>query len=521
MSFNFFKRKRTSLQRPASSFNQATAPCALFASIDETIHFIKSKLGDSPDVICRSFQLGDSRAQAAVIYVNSLTDDNVINKQIIEPLIHARFESGANGYADLIGLIEATMLPISQTEKIDTINACIDALLHGQTALLIDGQQDALVMKTVGLPTRNISQPLNENEVRGPRESFVESMSTNISLIRRKVHHEQLHFENFTLGEKTRTSVCLAYMADLAPVSLVDEVKKRVGHIKMAGILESSYIEEWIQDHPTGLFPQIDYTERPDRAAAMLLEGRVIILVDGTPFALIVPTVFMQFFTTAGDYYMNFYFATTLRWLRLAAFIISLVTPSLYIAITTMHQEMFPTPLALRIAGARSDVPFPAIVEALLMETAFELLREAGIRLPKVAGQAVSIVGALIIGEAAVEAGVVSPIMVMVVALTGISSLALPSFSLALVVRLLRFPLMILASILGIPGITVALLCILTYIASMKSFGLPYLSPLSPAVTADWKDTLSRMPHPAFRKNKHHFAQQPRKSEFEPEDSIS
>lgn len=519
MRFDFLGRMRKSLNRFEDFSIQTTIPSGLCTtSLAENISIIKSRLGESQDIVCRSFQLGESGVQAGIIYVNSLADDMIINKQVIEPLIHVNFEAVIPEHEDMIEFIGATMVPIGEIIKINTISGCIDALLKGETVLLIDGHPAALSMKTVGMPSRSISEPLNENEVRGPRESFVEILSTNISLLRRKVRDERLRFVSLELGEKTGTSVCLAYMKELAPDSLVEEVKKRVGHIQLDGILESSYIEECIQDHPASLFPQIDYTERPDRAAAMLLEGRVVILVDGTPFTLIVPTIFFQFFVTAGDYYLNFYFATALRWLRLLAFIISLVTPSLYIAVTTMHQEMLPTPLALRIAGARADVPFPAIVEAMLMEVAFELLREAGLRLPKVAGQAVSIVGALIIGQAAVEAGVVSPIMVIVVSLTGISSLALPSYSLSLVVRLLRFPLMILASILGLPGITVVLLMILTYLASLKSFGLPYLSPIAPAFTADWKDTLLRMPHSKLRKSRHQFVRQPRISEFETEE---
>lgn len=438
----------------------------------------------------------------------------------MESILSTRVGKAESAPSNLLDLLAANVIPISPILRIGSLSALTDALLRGHAVLLVDGYSEALGMNAAGWPMRDVKEPTNENEIRGPRESFIEDLSTNIALIRRKINDVQLRFDRMELGKETKTQLCLAYMKGVAPDSLIEEVKSRIGQIRTRGILESNYIEEWIQDHPKSLFPQIDITEKPDRAAAMLLEGRVAILTDGTPFVLMAPTVFLQLFTTSGDYYLNFWFASFLRLLRLTGFLVSLVTPALYIAVTTMHQEMFPTPLALRIAGARADVPFPAIVEALILETAFELLREAGIRLPKVAGQAVSIVGALIIGQAAVEAGIVSPIMVIVVAITGISSFSLPSYGLASAVRLIRFPLMILASILGIPGITVALLALLTYLASMKSFGVPFLSPLSNTMYSDWKDTLIRLPLPVIGRGNHRFGKPKHGfSEFDPEES--
>lgn len=519
MIFNFFNNKRSTFIRQTISAQQPDPVSAIPASLDEAVSEIKRRLGESPDITFRPLTLGDIQIQASLVFVQSLTESSTINSQIIDTIVNIKLECGIFPPTVLFEKLE-NEIPVNFSFRIESLQGVIDVLLRGHAVLFIDSTGAALGMNAAGWPMRNVKEPMNENEVRGPRESFIESLNTNMSLIRRKISDEKLRFDSFELGDKTKTRCCVAYMAGIAPDSLVDEVKRRIGCIRMRGVLESNYIEEWIQDHPNSLFPQIDITEKPDRAAAMLLEGRVIIITDGTPFVLIAPTVFLQLFTTAGDYYMSHWFASFLRFLRMFAFLISLLTPSLYIAITTMHQEMIPTQLALRIAGARSEVPLPAIVEAMIMETAFELLREAGIRLPKVAGQAVSIVGALIIGEAAVQAGIVSPIMVIVVAITGISSLTLPNFGLSLAVRLIRFPLMIIASILGIPGIAIVMLVLLTYLASMKSFGLPYLSPLSYTVFTDWKDTVFRMPLREIGKGKHRFGKS-RSSlgEFDPEES--
>jgi spore germination protein KA len=259
-------------------------------------------------------------------------------------------------------------------------------------------------------------------------------------------------------------------------------------------VLESGYLEEFIEDNPYSPFPQVVHTERPDRVTASLLEGRVAILTDGTPFALIVPAEFITLMQSPEDYYERYMVATAIRWLRYIGFAMSLLLPSLYIAITTFHQEMIPTRLLISLAAAREGVPFPALVEALMMEFTFEALREAGIRLPRAVGQAVSIVGALVIGQAAVQAGIVSPLMVIVVAITGIASFMNPAFNIALTMRLMRFPLMLLAATLGLFGVMVGILAILIHLAGLRSFGVPYLSSLAPLHTKDLKDVAVRAP---------------------------
>lgn len=474
-------------------------------NLDELTSYLHNELGKSPDVVFRELLLANGKLKACVVYIVGLVQTSVINRQILNTLLSIDDQAKIGQDSKLIDHITFQLLPVGHVSQISDKKLLTEAVLNGNTLLLFDGQSCAISVSTTGGQRRSIQEPSSEVEVRAPRESFVEYMIINQAMIRRKLKNSSLRFLTMRIGKKTNTQVAIAYLHGVADPTLVEEVKQRLNKIEIDGVLESLYIEQFISDTPFSIFPQIDHTERPDRVCAMLMEGRIAILVDGTPWVLIVPAVFFQFLTSVGDYYSNYVFASFVRILRFVAFIFALVVPSFYIALTTMHQEMFPTALVLQIAGARSGVPFPAIVEALLMELSFELLREAGIRLPKAAGQAVSIVGALIIGQAAVEAGIVSPIMIIVVALTGISSFAIPSYELGSALRVLRFPLMIVASILGIPGITVALLVFLTYLVSLSSFGVPYFSPFTPLHKKDLKDTIFRAPWIYLSKAKHRF----------------
>ena len=296
------------------------------------------------------------------------------------------------------------------------------------------------------------------------------------------------------IGTYSGTDIAIAYIDGLVDPEVLQEVKKRLGQIKIDGILESGYIEELIEDNPYSPFPQIEHTERPDKVAGALLEGRIAIITDGTPLALIVPVVFWGFLQASEDYYERYMFSSFARMLRVLSALIALIGPAVYIAVTTYHQEMLPTGLLLSIAAQREGVPFPAVVEAFLLEFAFEVLREGGIRLPRPVGQAISIVGALVVGQAAVQAGLVSAAMVIVVALTGIASFTIPAFSMGMTFRLLRFPIMIAASVLGFYGVMLGLLVILTHMCSLRSFGVPYLSPVAPLHYQELKDIPIRSP---------------------------
>lgn len=297
-----------------------------------------------------------------------------------------------------------------------------------------------------------------------------------------------------TVGELTRTEVAVAYLEQIANADVVQEIRSRIQRIQIDGVLESGYIEQLIEERSFSPFPQYLVTERPDYIVSALLEGRVAILTDGTPFVISGPMTFWGFLQAGEDYYDRVLFANMIRFIRLILLMAALLLPSIYVALTTFHQQMIPTKLLLSIAAAREGVPFPALVEALLMEGTFEALREAGVRLPKQIGQAVSIVGGLVVGQAAVQAGIVSAPMVIVVSLTGIASFTIPRYNFSFAFRILRFPMILLAGMFGLYGITAGLLCILIHLAGLSSLGVPYLFPVSPVTFQGLKDAIFRAP---------------------------
>jgi spore germination protein KA len=356
----------------------------------------------------------------------------------------------------------------------------------------VEGIDKALVINAKGWEKRGVDEPSSEAVIRGPRESFIESLRTNTSLIRRKIKNPDLTFEIMTIGKRTKTNVSLAYIKGIAAPELIETVRNRMSAINTDSILESGYIEQYIEDAPSSIFATLGYTEKPDVAAAKLLEGRVAILVDGTPFVLTAPALFIESFQTAEDYYFRPYFATLLRIIRMIAFFLTVLAPALYVAITTYHQELIPTDLLFTMANAREGIPFPAFVESLVMIITFEILREAGIRLPRPVGQALSIVGALVIGQSAVSAGIIGAPMVIVVSIQAVSGFVIPN--LAESAAVLRLIYLLLSAAFGGYGITIGALGTLVHMASLESFGYPYLSPIAPFDTEDLKDTAIRVP---------------------------
>ncbi|MGG4453579.1 spore germination protein [Brevibacillus porteri] len=454
--------------------------------LEENIDLLKKMFSDCSDFVIREFRLKNS-VRAIAVFVDGLIDTKEVNSALRSLMV---LEDGDED----IKVIEESLLPVSQMGRIDDYKKLLQAVLSGDTGILVEGNTEALTLGIRGAEKRSVNEPEGEAVVRGPREGFIENIRTNTSMLRRKLRTPRLKMKSLVVGRETNTNLVVAFLDGIADPEIVKEVTGRISKINMDAVLESGYIEEMIQDNTYSPFPQVMYSERPDTVAAALLEGRVAIFVDGTPMVLIVPVTFWMMMQASEDYYERFQMATLVRLLRYVFLIISLITPALYVAITTYHQQMLPTTLLLSIAAARESIPFPAIVEAFIMEISFEALREAGIRLPKTVGQAVSILGALVVGQAAVQAGIVSAPMVIVVSLTGIASFTIPHFNASISLRILRFPIMIAASILGIYGMLVALLLILGHMANLRSFGVPYLSPLGPMSIGDLKDVLMRAP---------------------------
>ncbi len=448
------------------------------------------------DIVIRPFSIGGKcEVGTLLVYTDGLIEKGTVNNFLMRSVMLMLGEKEENlTKENAFQLLRDCVISIGEISELKTIEEAVDKILAGECIFMVDGHTEVLSLSVRGWESRAISEPPTEAVVRGPREGFSETLRFNTAMLRRKIKSPDLKIEMKTKGKFTKTDVAVCYISGLANQGVLHEVFNRLERIEIDGVLESSYIEELIEDEPWSPFPQMEYSERPDVVAASLLEGRVGILVDGTPFALIVPTIFVQYIQSAEDYYQRFYLSSVFRIGRFIALNIALLLPSVYVAATTFHQEMIPTPLLISIASQREGVPFPALAEALVMELIFELLREAGVRLPRPIGQAVSIVGALVIGDAAVTAGLASAAMVIVVSVTAIASFALPAFNMAITLRILRFPMIILAGTLGFYGIMLGLLAILIHLTGLRSFGVPYLAPVSPFRLSEWRDVLVRVP---------------------------
>ncbi len=445
----------------------------------------------SKDVKLRSLQIAGQRA-ALLLSIDGLVDEALTDLHLVSPLLREPMETVS--FEQLKSIVTTADLHTSTD-----MNEVVHCAANGSVILFVDQLDSALIANLPKWQQRSIEEPAAESVIRGPREGFTETMSVNTSMMRRKIKHPALKMLAMQVGRFTKTEVAVVFIEGIANESLVEEVKLRISKIDIDGILESGYIEGFIEDHPLSPFPQIQVSERPDVVSAALLEGKIGILVDGTPFCLIAPTTFFSLLQSPEDYYQRFIISTFIRWLRFLFLFISLLLPSLYVAILTFHQEMVPTSLLLSIAKSREEIPFPALIEALLMEISFEALREAGVRLPKQVGSAVSIVGALVIGQAATSAGLVSSPMVMVVAITGIASFLLPQYSAGIAIRVLRFPIMFLAGMFGLLGLMLGIIAIVIHLCSLRSLGVPYLQPVAPLKWSEIKDTLMRFPIWAMR----------------------
>lgn len=459
--------------------------------------FLKEVMGNSFDVVFRPLQIAFRKERAVVVYLASLVDSRVIDQTILAPLMED-LDLAAHYQAlqppDYLTALTKSGVFTAAVRQTGQWSEICGALVEGETILLVDQCNAALLLNTRSYHNRSVAEPLTESEIKGPRDGFVENIQINASLIRRRIKDYGLRFESLKIGERTKTAVALVYIEGLVSPKLLREVKIRLDRIKIDAVLGSTYLEEFIEDAPYSVFPQVASTERPDRACANLLEGRIAILVDNTPFALIIPAVFWQLLQSSGDYYERFFVATFLRWIRFLAFLMSGSMSSLYVLLISFHQEMLPTALALKVAAGRQGVPFPGFIEALLMEVFLEIMKEAGLRIPKPLGQTVSIVGTLVIGQAAVSAGLVAPLMVIVIALAAISSYAIPAYNLSNAMRMIRFPLLALSALFGLFGYLAGLIAVSFHLMSLRSFGTPYFAPVIPYDNSAAKDVFIRAP---------------------------
>ncbi|MGX6443369.1 spore germination protein [Neobacillus sp. K501] len=465
------------------------------SSLKDKEELIKGILGQNDDLAIKHFKIF-GKFHAAIIYFSNLINQETINKDVLKPLMYIpEHLSGRDIPLDQIMdiLINETLYH-SQARLEESIEQLIEFLLRGESVILIDGISETIHIGTRSVEKRSIAQPETEQVILGPREGFIENISTNIALLRYRLPTADFQVKTLKIGRITKSTVAFCYIKGIASETVIQEVEKRLSEIDIDAIMDVGYLEQFIEDNPFSPFPQTQSTERPDRTVANLVEGRVAILVDGSPFALMVPVVFNQFYQTTEDYSSRFLMGSFARIARMLALVFSLIFPSLYVSFISFNPELLPTEFAVAVAGGRAGVPYPAVIEVLLIEVAMEILREATVRLPKQVGGALSIVGVLVIGQAAVEAGLSSPITVVVIALTTIGSFATPAYTAAFALRMLRFPIMIMAGIFGLYGVVIGIIFIFNHMLSLKSFGVPYMAPVSPEDYQGMKDVVIRSP---------------------------
>lgn len=472
----------------------------IYPSLDVNLEYMKTKFNSliNSDISIREFTLlaQNKEYKAFLFYIDGMVDTKLINDFILKPLM---LRNRANTHTpdkkvkvtsaiannisvrrmkkfNLEDYIFNSLVPQNTIKKVSEFEKIISDINMGNCALFVDTLSVAFSLEVKGFKARSIPEPNNEIIIRGSQEAFVEVIRTNTSLIRRFVNNENLIIENASVGKVTNTPVAICYMKEIANDALVAEVKYRIQNLKIDSLTSSGQLEQLIQDNDKVIFPQILSTERPDRASRYILAGRVVVIVNGSPYALVMPATFMDFLSSQEDTNIRYQYANLLKIIRGIALFLALLLPGLYIAISNYHQELIPTELLFAIVSSRASVPFPVILEILIMEVSFELIREAGVRVPSPLGPTIGIVGALILGQAAVSASIVSPILIIIISITGICSFTVPDFFLGFWVRIYRFIYIIAGYLGGFLGIAFVLFIQFLLLLGNQSFGIPYLS---------------------------------------------
>lgn len=466
----------------------------LSPSLDDTVALFRKIFSNDGTLRIRVIEnkLG-LPVRCGLIYVDGMIDRDLIQNGITKPVMTYPFtEEESRDPAELMEKFRTEIINISDIMVSAELDELVSAVVSGKTVFLLDGYAGALNINAQGWETRAIEEPNTEKAIRGPKEGFNESLLVNLTLIRRRVQNSDLKFVFTDLGTRSKIQACICYMESLASPDILKELYDRLERVQIDHVLDTGYLAELIRDEPYSPFETIGNTERPDALVSKIMEGRIALLIEGSPFALTLPYVFVENFQASEDYYINYYFASFNRLLRVLGAFMSISIPAGYVALVTYAQEMVPTLLLLSIATARLSVPFPTVVEAVIMLTIFEVLREAGARIPTSIGQAVSIVGALVLGQAAVDARIVSAPMVIVVGLTGITTLLNPRLTGPLIIA--RLGLLLATFFLGIYGYFFGLLGLVIHLMSLRSFGVSYMLGVGSIRPQDIKDTAVRAP---------------------------
>lgn len=466
--------------------------------LEKNMKLIRDMLGDSPDLKDRYLYLDpEGTVKIAFIYMNGMIDQNYLNNIVLRSMVNG-YQTYVNYYKNhkiTPETFKEYILRETEIETASTLGSLFNGLLGGDTVLLIDGFETFYVVGTRMIKERGITEPTTHVSVVGPKDSFTESSLTNLNLIRKRIKNPNLWVKQYVIGKKTNTGIAMVYLKGVADEGLVQEVMKRIESVDMESVLDSSYLLNALRDKKFCLFPEIYSAERPDVVAGNLLEGRVAVIIDGTPFVIIMPVQFVQFFSAVTDYYHKAYIATFFRTMRMLAFYVSILLPAFYIALTSLHSELVPFQLLVRIAAQRSGLPFPTFMEALLLAVIYDVLREASVRMPSATGSAITIVGALILGDSAVQAGIVSPIMVIIISGTAITTLVIPHYNFQLTTTVIKYVFILLSTVFGLYGITLGLIMLYMHLCSIRSFGVSYFTPVAPFNLKGMLDFLIRAPY--------------------------
>lgn len=473
--------------------NRITA--VMYKDLQENIDTIGALFKDCADVVKRKFTLGtDNVVDVYVVYVDNMVNKELLEMTTLQPLFRKLEQMPSENQFEYIK--ESGLQTVDLSEVI-TISQVIDKVLSGDTVILIDGYDKALGVSVRGAANRGVPTSENEVSVRGSKESFSEAFHINRVLLRRRIKDTNFKIKQFVVGTRTKTNVAICYLEDVAKPEVVADIEKRLSNFIIDGIFDSGMLEQLTERNVYSPFPEFQSTERPDKAASAILEGRVTILVDNSPLALLLPTTLNSFFQASDDSYSRWEVATFTRVLRYLGALLSIALPGLYIAVINYNAEVLSSSMALSFAAARSGVPFSVMFEVIMMEVAFQMLLEAGIRLPGPMGSTLGIVGGLIIGDAAVNANLVSPIVVIVIALTAISAFTVPNEPFASAFRVVRYLIIVLSAFLGLYGFVLGIMILLIHLGGLKSFGMPYMVPFAASGInegTDTKDAIIRFP---------------------------
>lgn len=463
--------------------NEQTRLHFLSGGFEEKIRILNKAFQQSADFEYRELMVNETKS--VLFFIKTRVDESKLNDFIIGNLLGP---PGEQNYTKSLSSLETGDLTL-----------IVDSIIAGSIAFLDEKSAQIKIFAVGQPPLRSISEPSSESIIAGAHDGFVESLDTNLYLLRSHLNDRKLAIQYHKVGTKSETKVATVYISDIANQEKIDEVNKRISSIKVDTLLSPGSIVEAIEDDSYSIFPQLIDTERPDKVRSAILEGRIVVLMDGSPMAIILPITFFSFFQSPDDYNSRIP-ATFIRILRYIACIIAVILPSFYIAVIGFHYEVVPDELAITMKNSIIGIPFPPLIEAMLMEITIELIREAGVRLPKPIGQTIGIVGGLVIGDAVVKAGLISNVLVIVVAVTAVASFVLPSFEMTSTIRMLRFPLMFMASMFGFIGISFGLSIVLMNLCRLESLGVPYLSPVAPFNWQDLKDTVIRLPMWMYKK---------------------